>query len=121
AYEPFRYPGGVHVGGVDFWVHAWPLNYAELDIEDLRSPAELCEVAYDSGVQLGRGHPKRWAAREVLELRRRLLAGLPKERMARAAGELAAPTQAGWDAFPAAPAWPGRLPRLRSPAEMGRP
>ena len=65
AYEPYRYTGAVHAAGLDFWVHAWPLNYAELRIEDLRSPDELSEVVYDAGVQLGRGHPKRWSESEA--------------------------------------------------------
>ncbi len=105
AYEPFRYAGAVHAGGLNFWVHAWPLNYAELHIDDLRSLEELREVVYDGGVQLGRGHPKRWSAREAERLRRALAAGLPEERIRKAAAELAAETVAAWERFRSA-TWP---------------
>ena len=102
AYEPYRYTGAVHAAGLDFWVHAWPLNYAELRIEDLRSPEELSEVVYDAGVQLGRGHPKRWSGSEAERLRRQLVQGLPEERMREAAVELAAETVRAWERFRAA-------------------
>jgi hypothetical protein len=105
AYEPFRYAGAIHAGGLNFWVHAWPLNYAELRIEDLRSPDELKEVVYDAGVQLGRGHPKRWSANEADRLRRDLAAGLPAERVRKAAAELAAETVRAWERFRTA-TWP---------------
>jgi hypothetical protein len=105
AYEPFRYPGAVHVGDLNFWVHAWPLNYEELSIDDLRSPDELEEVAYDAGVQLGRGHPKRWSDHEAAGLRRALAVGLPERRVREAAVGLAAETRAAWERFRAA-SWP---------------
>jgi Uncharacterized protein conserved in bacteria (DUF2252) len=105
AYEPFLYPGAVHAGGLNFWVHAWPLNYAELRIEDLRSPEELREVVFDAGVQLGLGHPKRWSSREAVQLRRALGVGLPERRVRAAAAELAAETRAAWERFRAA-TWP---------------
>jgi hypothetical protein len=106
AYQPFRYPGAVHVGSLNFWVHAWPLNYEELRIEDLRSPDELEEVAYDAGVQLGLGHPKRWSAHEAAHLRHALASGLPEERIRGAAADLAAETRSAWERFRAA-SWPG--------------
>src|SRR5262249_53595939 len=105
AYQPFRYPGAVHAGGLSFWVHPWPLNYAELDIDALRSVDELCEVVYDSGVQLGRGHPKRWAQHEAVHLRRRLAAELSPERVARVTEELALLTRESWERFRAATNW----------------
>jgi hypothetical protein len=105
AYEPFLYPGAVHAGGLSFWVHAWPLNYAELRVEALLSPEELAEVVYDAGVQLGLGHPKRWSAREAVRLRRALATGLPVERVRAATAELAAATRAAWERFRAA-SWP---------------
>ncbi len=105
AYEPFRYAGAVHAGGLNFWVHAWPLNYAELQIDDLRSPGELREVVYDAGVQLGRGHPKRWSTSEADRLRRKLARELPVERVRKAAAELAAETVKAWERFRAS-TWP---------------
>ena len=57
AYEPFRFLGFVEHGGEMFWTHAWVANYRELDLaENLLSPEDLAEVAYDVGVQLGLGH-----------------------------------------------------------------
>jgi hypothetical protein len=105
AYEPFLYPGAVHAGGLSFWVHAWPLNYAELQVETLLSPEELSEVVYDVGVQLGRGHPKRWSAREAVRLRRALAKGLPEGRLRATTAALAAETRAAWERFRAA-SWP---------------
>jgi hypothetical protein len=99
AYEPFRYAGTVRAGDINFWVHDWPLNYVELRIGDLRSAEELAEVVYDAGVQLGRGHPKRWSPREAHRLRRQLARGLPGERLRRAAEELAAETVKAWERF----------------------
>jgi hypothetical protein len=105
AYEPFRYPGAVHVGDLNFWVHAWPLNYEELRIDDLRSAGELEEVVYDAGVQLGLGHPKRWSADEAAHLRHALATGLPEGRVREATADLAAETRAAWERFRAA-SWP---------------
>lgn len=102
AYQPFRYAGAVHVAGLNFWVHAWPLNYVELQIGDLRSADEAREIAYDVGVQLGRGHPKRWSKNEAARLRRRLARDLPADRVRRAAADLAGETVAAWDRFRAA-------------------
>jgi hypothetical protein len=57
AYEPFSYVGVLSLEGRHFWFHAWPDNYAELSIaRSLESPRELGEVAFDAGIQLGRGH-----------------------------------------------------------------
>ena len=102
AYQPYRYAGAVHAAGLDFWVHAWPLTYAELRIEDLRSPDELSEVVYDAGVQLGRGHPKRWSESEAARLRRELVQRLPEKRIREAGVALAAETVKAWERFRAA-------------------
>ena len=53
-----------------FWVHAWVDNYAEVAIDQtFQSPEELAEVAYDIGVQLGRGHPNQIGAPLDLQFR----------------------------------------------------
>ena len=58
AYEPYTLLGYVRWRDFTFWVHAWEDNYAEVAIDHtFQSPEELGEVAYDIGVQLGRGHP----------------------------------------------------------------
>jgi hypothetical protein len=55
---PYRsYLGHFQMAGKPFWVHAWIAGYKELDIrESVRTPAELAEIAYESGVQLARAH-----------------------------------------------------------------
>ena len=63
AYRPFNHLGYLRLDGRNFWVHAWVQNYDEVEIgESFRTPEELAEVAYDAGVQLGRGHHKMIAA-----------------------------------------------------------
>lgn len=42
--------------GPAWWIKSWEPSYQELTLSDLRSPDELREIAYDSGVQLGQGH-----------------------------------------------------------------
>jgi hypothetical protein len=39
-----------------WWIKSWEPTYQELTLDDLRSPDELREIAYDSGIQLGQGH-----------------------------------------------------------------
>jgi hypothetical protein len=39
--------------GAGWWVREWDPSYREVDIASLTSPAELSEVAFDAGVQLG--------------------------------------------------------------------
>lgn len=54
---PQRLLGYVTVDGAEFYVHTWRVHYTEISISDIASPAELSEVAFDIGLQLGRGHP----------------------------------------------------------------
>jgi len=61
SYTPFRLLGYVRMKGENFWVHAWVYNYQELELPLFQNPQQLTEVAYDVGVQLGRGHPKQVA------------------------------------------------------------
>ena len=78
AYEPYRLLGYVVLRPDEyspesrsFWVHAWEIHYHEVRIgSSLGSPADLLEIAYDVGVQLGRGHPKDIAAPHDEKLRR---------------------------------------------------
>jgi hypothetical protein len=57
AYQPFQLLGFVELEGGIYWTHAWVPNYQELRVtQSFRTPAELAEVAYDVGVQLGLGH-----------------------------------------------------------------
>ncbi|NUO48206.1 MAG: DUF2252 family protein [Polyangiaceae bacterium] len=72
ALSPQRFLGYVDLEGRTFYVHAWRVHYTELGIGDLRGPAELAEVAYDVGLQLGKGHPKAIADPHGADLRREL-------------------------------------------------
>jgi uncharacterized protein (DUF2252 family) len=54
---PQRLLGYVNVLGAHFYIHAWRVHYKELSIADMANPGEMAELAYDFGLQLGRGHP----------------------------------------------------------------
>jgi Uncharacterized protein conserved in bacteria (DUF2252) len=100
AYQPFRYPGILHVGGKTFWVHAWTDHYVELDIQkELRSVQELREIAYDVGVQLGRGHPKRFDDESAARLRLEIVRTLPEARIEKEIVALADETLRAWNRF----------------------
>ena len=100
AYQPFRFPGVLHVGGKTFWVHAWTDHYVELDIQkSLRSPDEMREVAFDVGVQLGRGHPKRVDEEDGTRLRLEILRSLPNEQIRKQIMSLTDETIAAWNRF----------------------
>jgi hypothetical protein len=100
AYQPFRFPGVLHVGGKTFWVHAWTDYYVELDIQkSLRSPDEMREVAFDVGVQLGRGHPKRVDEEDGTRLRLEILRSLPNEQIRKQIMSLTDETIAAWNRF----------------------
>ena len=102
AYEPFRFPGVFHVGDKTFWIHAWPDNYAEVDIRrTLESPRDLEEIAYDVGVQLGRGHPAGLSA--AAKLRSEVLKTLPEARIEQVVAELSADTVQAWERFRSSP------------------
>lgn len=74
AYQPFHYLGYFHFRNMNFWVHSWVDNYKEVSItETFLSPDELAEVAYDIGIQLGKGHVKYVADPFSLQLRRDLI------------------------------------------------
>ena len=100
AYQPFRFPGVLHLGGKTFWVHAWTDHYQELDIQKtLRSPQELREVAFDVGVQLGRGHPKRVDQEGAIRLRLECLRSLPEDKIRREIVALTDETIRAWTRF----------------------
>jgi hypothetical protein len=100
AYEPFRFPGVFHAGNKTFWVHAWPDNYVELSIrKTLESPRDLEEIAYDVGVQLGRGHPGGLTGEPAARLRSTLLKTLPDARLEEAITDLTSETVAAWERF----------------------
>ena len=79
---PLRFVGAMRIEGQKendaFWIHAWFENYEELSIDTgARPPSrviatvdEIAEVAYDVGLQLGRGHVREIASPLDLSLRR---------------------------------------------------
>jgi hypothetical protein len=100
AYQPFRFPGVLHVGGKTFWVHAWTDHYVELDVQkSVRTPDELREVAFDVGVQLGRGHPKRVDEEDGIRLRMEVLRSLPRDLIRKEIVSLTEETIAAWNRF----------------------
>ena len=81
AYQPYGLLGYLRMREKTFWIHAWVENYQELGIEDdMVTPDELAEVAYDVGVQLGRGHPNQIGAPLDLQLRREQMRLLARDR-----------------------------------------
>lgn len=71
AYQPFHHLGYFRFRNLTFWVHSWVDNYKEVSIEkSFRSARELAEVAFDVGVQLGKGHVKHISAPLDLQFRR---------------------------------------------------
>jgi hypothetical protein len=102
AYEPFGYLGYIRLRDQSFWIHAWVENYEEVEIgESLESPEELVEVAYDVGVQLGRGHSKQIAAPLDAQLRREQIRILDRDRekLGRAVKDLTDLTFEAWELF----------------------
>jgi hypothetical protein len=102
AYQPYRLLGYVRFQDLTFWIHAWVDNYVEASItETFQSPEELAEVAYDIGVQLGRGHPKQIASPLDLQVRREQLRLLERDeaRIKATTEDLALEVTAAWKKF----------------------
>jgi hypothetical protein len=102
AYEPFAYAAVVPHGNKFFWVHDWTDDYQEASIASaILSPHDLLEVAYDAGVQMGRAHPKRPDGGPNRDRRRAALKSLDtiEARVRAAIREMAAKTEAAWEAF----------------------
>ncbi len=102
ATEPYKYLGYARYRGHTFWVHAWVENFSEIDVEDdLSDPEEVMEVAYDVGVQLGRGHVKAIAQPLDLQLRREQLRLIDRdaEKIKAACRELAGLSADAWEQF----------------------
>lgn len=105
AYQPYRLLGYVRFQGLMFWIHAWVDNYVEASIkETFESPEDLGDVAYDVGVQLGRGHPNQIGSPLDLQLRREELRLLERdeERIKATTQNLAAEVTEAWQRFRAA-------------------
>ena len=102
AYEPFDHLGHIRIRDRSFWIHGWVENYEEIEIgESLESPGELAEVAYDVGVQLGRGHSKQIAAPLDAQLRSEQMRILDRDRdkFGQAVRDLTKLTFEAWELF----------------------
>jgi hypothetical protein len=103
AYQAFSYVGTLALespaGLRHYWFHAWPDNYAELRIAALPSPQALQDVAFDVGVQLGRGHARQKRSRDTRRLREQLKAALPGLDLSALSAALADATEEAWRRF----------------------
>lgn len=96
-------PQGADTSAKPFWVHAWHEHYVELSLSDELSPEDLKQVAYDVGVQLGRGHVRQIASPLDSQLRKAQLDMLASfdTQIRTAISELASETLLGWEQFKA--------------------
>jgi hypothetical protein len=102
AYAPYEHLGYLELHGRALWVHSWVMNYRELDVSAAdREPADLAEVAFDVGVQLGRGHPNQIATPMDAELRAELVRDVDAlgPRLRDEVRQLAALTVQAWAEF----------------------
>ena len=109
AYQPYRYAGFVIFAlrkgderDKTFWVHEWADHYHELSIRtSFQTVADLHDIAYDAGVQLGLGHPKSIADSYSDHLRGRLLITVAElqERLDQTISDLTQQTIAAWQQF----------------------
>jgi hypothetical protein len=99
---PQRLLGYVTVDGAEFYVHTWRVHYTEVSVSDLTSSSELAELAFDIGLQLGRGHPIFPVATEAGKLERSaLLASLDavEPELAPTARDLASRVMSGYERY----------------------
>jgi hypothetical protein len=109
AYQPYRYAGFIIFAlrkgderDKTFWVHEWADHYHELSIRtSFQTVADLRDIAYDAGVQLGLGHPKSIADSYSNHLRGRLLITVAElqEKLDRTISDLTEQTLAAWKQF----------------------
>ena len=103
AYEAFSYVGTLALesptGQRYYWFHAWPDNYAELRIASLASPQALRDVAFDVGVQLGRGHGRHQHSSDSRRRRQQIKAALPALDLPALSAAFADATEEAWHRF----------------------
>ena len=78
----------------DWWIRSWDPTYHEIALDDLQSVADLADLAYDAGVQLGAGA----VVAENATLRRQLAASIDQgePRLRRDAEQLVDELLRGW-------------------------
>jgi hypothetical protein len=84
-----------------WWIRSWDPSYRELRIDDLRSPPDLAQIAYDVGVQLGAGSLRDSAGLHRKSERQRELASLARlePRIRNKTSELVTELLTGWIEF----------------------
>jgi hypothetical protein len=84
-----------------WWIRSWDPSYRELRIDNLRSPRDLAQIAYDVGVQLGAGSLKELSGLQRKSERQRELASLARieRRIRNKTSQLVAELIAGWIEF----------------------
>jgi hypothetical protein len=94
-----RFLGFIDLDGRSFYVHTWRVNYTELDVDDLRTARELAEVAFDVGLQLGRGHPQEMQDPPGVRLPVAIASSLDRvePRIREASRQLEVRTVTGWE------------------------
>ncbi len=97
--SPQRFLGTCGAHDKKYYVHAWRMHYRELDVSDVHGAAELAEVAYEVGVQLGKGHPKHLDRDGTLGRQLAALLDRLEPEVGSVSLELAARVTAGWRLF----------------------
>jgi hypothetical protein len=84
-----------------WWIRSWDPSYRELRIDDLRSPRDLTQIAYDVGVQLGAGSLRESPGLQRKSERERELASLARlePRIRNKTSELVTELLTGWIEF----------------------
>jgi hypothetical protein len=78
----------------DWWIRSWDPTYHEIALDDLQSPGDLADIAYDSGVQLGAGAVA--GGDQALRQRLAALVARAEPRLRHDAGQLLAELLRGW-------------------------
>lgn len=104
---PQRLLGYIEVDGESYYVQSWRVHYTELKISDMHGAKELAEIAFDVGLQLGRGHPlTEFDTAEGKAERERLRTAIDRvaPSLVQRSRELAARTLRGYERFRASSA-----------------
>jgi hypothetical protein len=85
----------------DWWVRSWESSYREIGLAQLRSPQDLSDIVYDSGVQLGAGTVHRLDGGVDEAVQRRSLASIAElePRLRHAADQLVQELLRGWNSL----------------------
>lgn len=98
---PSELLGYVELDGSLFYVQKWRLNYTELRVADLLDAEKVAEIAYEVGLQLGRGHPRQIAPPHDVQMRAALQEHLQATRLMifKGSADLEGEVVAAWSAL----------------------